>query len=181
MNDSQRAEEFVELLTAHQSRLYAYIYSLVGEVESSKDTLQETNRVLWRKAEEFDHSRPFLPWALTFARFQVRASRSRMARERLCFRDDASLQVASDEAGAKLVEPGPGERELALEACLGKLGGDQREMVGKFYREGMSTAEIGAALGRRPNTIAVALHRIRAALGNCIREYLMHNPDPSNS
>ena len=179
MNQDQATEQFVESLTAHQSRLYAYIYSLIGEVEAAKDTLQETNRVLWRKASEFDHERPFLPWAITIAGFQVRAARTRMRRERLCFRDDDSLQTASDEVEAKLTEPAAGERELALETCLEKLSPDQREMVGQFYGEGRSTAEIGAGLQRRPNTVAVALHRIREALGNCIRTFLASQPDPS--
>ena len=179
VNPDQATEQFVESLTAHQSRLYAYIYSLIGDAEVAKDTLQETNRVLWRKAAEFDHARPFLPWAIAIAGFQVRAARTRMGRERLCFRDDASLQNAADEVEAKLAAPSPGERELALESCLEKLTPDQREMLAQYYGEGRSTSEIGAGLQRRPNTVAVALHRIRELLGACIRTHLGRQPDPS--
>lgn len=180
MSETEAMERFVEELTNHQSRLYAFIYSLLGEVEASKDTLQETNRVLWRKAQEFDHSLPFLPWALTIARFQVRAARTRMGRERLCLRDDESLQAAADHLEASLVTPQIGERELALESCLEKLSPDQKTMVTKYYREGLSTEEIGAKMKRRPNTVAVTMHRIRVALGDCIRSFLGQTSQSAN-
>lgn len=181
MSESDAMEAFVEQLTAHQSRLYAFIYSLLGEVETAKDTLQETNRVLWRKAGDFNHALPFLPWALTIARFQVRAARTKLGRERLCLRDDAALEAAANELESSLVTPAAGERELALESCLEKLSPDQRTMIGQYYRDGMSTEEIGSQLKRRPNTVAVTLHRIRVALGDCIRSYLNQAPRSETS
>ena len=45
--------EFVQLLTTHQSRMFAYILSLLGNRTQAEDVMQETNAVLWRKAHEF--------------------------------------------------------------------------------------------------------------------------------
>src|SRR3954454_14411357 len=45
-----RTGEFVQLLTGVQSRLYAYICSLVGDSAGARDVLQETNLALWNKA-----------------------------------------------------------------------------------------------------------------------------------
>ncbi len=70
---SSPPQEFLLLLTSHQSTLYASITALLGGVEGAQDVLQETNLVLLEKAGEFDLSRPFLPWALTVARFQMLA------------------------------------------------------------------------------------------------------------
>ena len=51
----KRAEppfEFVQLLTSNQSRLYAYVLSLLGDRTQAEDVMQETNAVLWRKAHD---------------------------------------------------------------------------------------------------------------------------------
>ena len=75
--------EFMLLLTSHQSSLYACISALLGGVEGVQDVLQETNVVLLEKAGEYDPARPFVPWALAFARFQTLAWRKRQTRDRL--------------------------------------------------------------------------------------------------
>ena len=65
----------MQLLTGTQSRLYAYICSLIGGAAGARDVLQETNLVLWDKAQEYDPARPFLPWAYRIAYLQVLAYR----------------------------------------------------------------------------------------------------------
>jgi RNA polymerase sigma-70 factor (ECF subfamily) len=51
-------EQFVRLLTTHQSRLAGFIFALMASGDGAQDVLQETNLVLWRKAGEFDASNP---------------------------------------------------------------------------------------------------------------------------
>ena len=58
MDDRQFSEQFVQLLTENQNRIYGYIYSLLGNFERSADVLQETNLVLWRKNSEFRMGEP---------------------------------------------------------------------------------------------------------------------------
>ncbi len=62
-----RPQEFVKLLTAHQRDLYTYINTLLAGDFATADVLQDTNLDLWRRLEEFDFNRPFLPWAYGFA------------------------------------------------------------------------------------------------------------------
>ena len=73
MSASDKTEQFVQQLAENQNRLYGYVYSLVGDHAQAADVVQETNMVLWRKLDEFDPQRPFLPWAFTIGRFQVLA------------------------------------------------------------------------------------------------------------
>ena len=65
--------EFLDLLTSHQTRLYSYIVSLLGNTESGWDVLQETNCVLVEKRDGFESGTSFLNWALTVAQFQTMA------------------------------------------------------------------------------------------------------------
>ena len=75
-----RGAEFMRHLTGCQSQLYAYICSLTGNSIAAQNVLQEANLVLWDKAGDYDPSRPFLPWAYTFAYMQVLAWRKKRRR-----------------------------------------------------------------------------------------------------
>src|SRR5687767_1427938 len=109
---------FVGHLTGCQSSLYVFISALLGGAEGAADVLQETNIVLWNKAGEFDPSRPFLPWAYKFARFQVMAWRKKQSRSRLVLDDDLIARVAEEFE----TKDGGADRQLdALEKCLNNL------------------------------------------------------------
>ncbi|MEZ5299944.1 MAG: sigma-70 family RNA polymerase sigma factor [Verrucomicrobiales bacterium] len=177
---------FVERLTACQGQLFAYIYALTADAEMAKDALQEANRQLWRKAGDYDPDREFLPWAKAFAFNQVRAARTKRGRERLVFREDETIHAIADGFAAEAHQPesGGSDRAAALEVCLGKLGGDARAAIDRYYGRGEEVAAIAESLGRRANTVAVMLHRARIALAGCIRAALGDGetepePDPT--
>src|SRR5205814_1269039 len=147
------APDFLLLLTSHQSALYAAITALLGGVEGAQDVLQETNVVLLEKAAAYDSTRPFVPWALTFARFQVLAWRKRQARDRLVL-DEELFNVLADRLTR---EAAPPSRQLdALEKCLHKLPGDWRQLVDARYLHGDPVQKIAAQLGRSVNVVSVA-------------------------
>ena len=116
--------EFIQHLTGCQSQLYAYVCALLGSSEAASVVLQETNLILWEKVADYDPSRPFLPWAYRFAYFQVLAYRKGVSRDRLLFDEKLLTHVSEEFQGRN----GLSERKVeALESCLGKLVGDQRD------------------------------------------------------
>jgi RNA polymerase sigma-70 factor (ECF subfamily) len=164
-----QTSEFVQLLTGTQSRLYTYICSLIGEAAGARDVLQETNLVLWEKAQDYDPSRPFLPWAYRFAYLQVRAHRQKCARSRLVFDD----QLVSELAEEFLRRDENHDRRLeALEHCLEKLPGPRREILDRRYRDGETVDRIAQRMHKAPNVIAASLYRIRNTLHECIESKL---------
>jgi len=159
--------QFVEQLTSVQSRLYAFVLSLIGNPDLAADVLQETNRVLWEKRKDFTPGTDFPAWAFAIARNQVRAFRLRIARDRLVFDDelaghlaDRAGQAAGDSFDANLA---------ALNYCLEKLPESQRQMMQARYQDKQSLSEIAARLGRSAESLAVTMHRIRKALQDCVR------------
>jgi RNA polymerase sigma-70 factor (ECF subfamily) len=160
-----RTGEFVQLLTGAQSRLYAYICSLVGEAAGARDVLQETNLALWDKAGEYDPARPFLPWAYRVAHLQVLAYRKRCVRSRLIF-DERLVNELAEQVLSRDVD-----LDVRLEAlgdCVGKLPGSRREMIDRRYLDGESVEQIAGRLGKAPNVVAASLYRIRKVLLDCI-------------
>jgi RNA polymerase sigma-70 factor (ECF subfamily) len=155
---------FVQHLTAAQSPMYAFICTLMGELEQAQDVLQETNVKLWRRAKEYDAARPFLAWAYSFARWEVMAWRKKVQRSRLVLDDDLLDLVA-----AKLATPADADGSLAaLEKCLAHLPSKQREIVHARYEQCETVRAMAARMGQPENALAALLYRIRRALHECI-------------
>lgn len=165
MQDSHQTDRYVVLLTAMQSRLYAYVYSLLGDKEQAADVLQETNLALWRKAAEYDENRDFAPWAYRIAYFEVLAYRKRLGRDRLVF-DDAVL----GSFGAYAVDRGGdfNARLSALQDCMAGLSEQQRDLIRHHYADAQSLKQIAELRGTSTGAVAQSLFRARLTLMKCI-------------
>ena len=171
MNDELTAdgltedEIFVARLTRSQSRLYAFVYTVVANRELADDIFQETNLVLWRKASEYDVSRDFLPWAFAIARNQVRAAWQTKKRTRIVFDPDVAEKIAESILSR---QEKVGNRQAALADCLETLPEDHRQMSRERYEEESSVAELASVRSQTANAMAVTLHRIRQSLSLCM-------------
>lgn len=167
--DPDQSARFVALLTGLQSRLYAYLCTLLASADAARDVLQETNLVLWKKSADYDSARPFEPWAFRFAHFQALAWRKRQSRDRLVF-DEATVDLLA----ADFPAVHSAESELrALEECIGKLPEKQRALVERRYQRGDAVNAIAADERKPPNVIAAFLYRARKALAECVQTTLL--------
>jgi RNA polymerase sigma-70 factor (ECF subfamily) len=165
---SPESEEFVRLMTDHQGRLFAYIFTLLGDPDQANDVLQETNVILWRDSREFHLGSNFKAWAFRVAHFQVMAFRQRQIRDRLVFEDDLVEALAS---GAREADEAFISRQELLAGCLEKLSPAHREMVRHRYSEGHSLGAIAKDRGMSPNAVVQALFRIRHSLMQCVARF----------
>lgn len=165
-NEAQdRATQFVQLLTAHQRDLYAYINTLLVGQAAASDVLQDTNLDLWARLDDFDFKRPFLPWAYAFAYQRVLAHRKTQRRSKLVFSDDI-VQLISDTYVHGSVDAD--RRVGALQMCLERLPPRQRQLIRDRYAVTMSVTALAAQLGCTANQISARLYRIRKALAKCV-------------
>ena len=153
-------------ITACQSRLYAYIVTLTGDREQARDVLQETNLVMWSKADEFEQGTNFIAWAFTIARYQVMAARQKTARDRLIF-DDEVLEGMADIFDN---DEQFGERQAALGECIESIAPNHRNLIKIRYTDGLSVKEIATRVDKTANAVAKVLHRTRLALMDCIEK-----------
>ena len=160
-------QQFLAMVTGAQSSLYAFICSLLGNSESARDVLQNTNLVIWEKAAEYDRSREFRPWAYKIAYLQVMAFRKKQQRDRLIFDDDFMRGIAEDIARRnEQLE----DRLEALDLCIARLPKHQQQIVRKRYAMGVGVQDIAKQLGQKANTLAVLLYRVRKALAVCVEQ-----------
>lgn len=158
--------EFVQLLTSHQGRLYAYLLSLLGDPEHARDVMQETNAVLWKKADEFESGSNFGAWMLKTAWYQVMAHRQKLNRDRLVFDDRVAAQLT--EAAADRNE-GVEARHGLLRDCLTRLNERHRELIRARYQDEATLAQLAEAFDRSTSAIKQTLFRTRASLIDCVR------------
>lgn len=162
-------ERFVRDLTDHQSRLYAYILTILGDPGAVHDVLQDANVAIWRKAEEYVEGTNFWAWVSRIAYFEVLAYRKRRQRDRLVFDDSLLDEIAAEAA----VGAGPLAADLAaLHRCMDKLSRLDQDLVRGRYQPGGSVKGLAQSRGKSAGAVSQALYRIRAELADCVEQAL---------
>ncbi len=164
-----RSEQLILLLTQHQESLFRYIFCLVACDADARDILQETSLALYRKFDQYDLSRPFLPWAYRFAYFQVQKHREKSARSLLLFDEDI-VDLVSQER--QRMEPELDLRMALLDVCLDKLTLQERELITSRYAMRQSVAEIMQRLAMSRRTLFRNLELLRMRLHECVTRQL---------
>jgi RNA polymerase sigma-70 factor (ECF subfamily) len=150
-----------------QFELYTHIASLCGCPHDARDILQEVNKTLCRRKDEFDPSRgKLIAWAVTLARFEVLHWRDRQKRAKIIFSSDMIEEVANtleEEISA------PVDVRLGfLEECLQTLSKHLREMLVAHHGERQTLASIAQRMKRDAHSVANSLYVARGSLRKCI-------------
>ncbi|MBV6501573.1 MAG: hypothetical protein CJBNEKGG_04088 [Prosthecobacter sp.] len=162
-------ENLILLLSRHQEALFRYIFSLVPCEADARDILQETSLALFRKLDQYDAARPFLPWAYRFAYLQVQKHREKSARSPLWFSEDVMELLVRERIP---IEPQLDERLRLLDGCLAMLSAREKELVTCRYalRQGAEEMMSRFAMSRR--TLFRNLEMLRQRLHECVTRRL---------
>ena len=152
-----------------QSAISAYITANVVDAHHAEDLVQEVAQVVAEKFEEFDRERSFISWALGIARNRLLKYYRTRARDRLVLSEAALARLAE---GLERVEHEAEDRREALKVCLQLIEGRRREVLNLRYNENSSVIDIAARCAMSPSGVSVMLHRVRAALFECVRRQL---------
>jgi len=125
--------------------------------------------VLWQKRDQFDHARPFLPWAYAFARNEVFNFLRRERRSGMHLSTELLSRIATvrQEADATAAA-----RRAALEACVQKLSESQRDLLRKRYAGEITLEALATQTATTAAALTMRLQRMRHALMRCIEQTL---------
>jgi RNA polymerase sigma-70 factor (ECF subfamily) len=170
--NARQLAEFVGEIGRHQAALRAYIISLMPGMDGVSDVLQETNLVLWEKRGKFQPGTNFGAWAFTIARLEVKSHRRRLRKAGLILLDEDLAESLAGLLADRLAERADGgdARLRALDRCLGRLAGAERELIEHRYYSNSPLDGFAARCGRSVESLRVTLFRIRAALRRCIND-----------
>ena len=163
------SDKFIQLLTDYQVQLRGFIAAALGDPSCVPDVLQRTNLSLWNKSDQYDETRPFLPWAVSCARYEVLSYWRDKKRSRLVFDTDVIEMMCS--AGETVVGE-TADRIDALRKCLDKLPTKRKNLIALRYGSDVSIGEIASRTGASVDSVKGVLKRCRRLLADCIAREL---------
>ena len=171
MQDDARREFFLQHLGGCESTLRAFIAGALAAPHERADFFQEVVLILWRRFDDYDASRPFLPWVMGVAVRRLKEEYRRVQRrpgllpaehlERL-----ANALTVSESSCSTAAE------EAALAACLAALPESSSRLVRRRYYERQGIEMLSAETGQSPAALYQTLSRLRRTLADCIRRRL---------
>ena len=167
--DESDHERYLEVWTRCQPVLTAYVASLMGDVHSVDDLMQEVALTCWRNFPDYDPSRPFLPWALGIARNHALKTWRDRPRGLLPLGEDLAETLA---AAVEIEAEAQSARTRALRRCLQTLPDGSRQTLRLVYGESMEQQAAADALGMAHGALRTRLTRLRNALRECIERRL---------
>lgn len=169
MGIQQPSEEFVQLFTRTQRRLYLTILAQVPRPDDAEEILQNANVIIWSKYHQFEAGTNFFAWAARIAKYEVLKYRQKHARDRLQFSEEfvksVAIEMANDSSQLD-------QRRHALARCLNKLRPNDQELIRMRYSDGARGKTVARRTGRPVNSVYQSLGRIRRALLDCVTRYL---------
>ncbi|MDF7825367.1 sigma-70 family RNA polymerase sigma factor [Pontiellaceae bacterium B12227] len=160
------AEQFIMQFTRHERQIRYYIASLVTNKSDVDDIMQEASSLLWKKYDQFDPERPFLPWAMKFAYNAVRTYRQKLGTRRKYFSNELIEELAA--VHEKEMDRLDQERRL-LPTALQKLSEKERLLIQHRYSSGGTIQDLAETLGEKPDALYKRLQRIREKLMTLIQ------------
>ena len=146
--EPRSASSLTELIQVYFMDVYSACYRVLGRPQDAEDATQETFLSLFRSREKLAEAQSIRAWVLTIAR--------NTAISMLRSRRPTTALPESVAAAAPIREPGDRER---LQHALTLLSEEERHLVQMKFLEGKGPAEMAAASGRNPASVATALCR----------------------
>ena len=164
--DKQTKLHFAHKIRGIQSRLFAYIHSLVRDWNDSEDLFQQTTMILWKKFSDYDSDRDFFAWACGIARFEVANFLRKDSRQRLHFTDELNLLLLETYSAQE--ESEMESRREALANCVQKLKPQERQLLTDCYADTDGVQQVADRDRRSPQSVYNSLRRIRHILFQCV-------------
>lgn len=161
-------ERFTRLLLDSEPVMLRSILVSVPHRADAREILQETAVALWRQFETYDAERPFLNWAMGFARIETRRFLAKEARraqlsEKAIEALEQEMHSCSDFDSAL---------KTHLATCLSKLKEKPRRLVQGYYHEGHTPEILSQRENRSVEAIYKTIQRARRNLQACIERQL---------
>ncbi len=161
-------EDTLRLLLANRAKLLGYIRSIVRNAEIAEDVFQNFSILLLNKHDQIEDEQGFMPWSLRAARFESMNAVRKHNRRETCLSEEALNQL--DRQWLKAERAQSSDLLEALNNCLQKLTPRAQRLIRLRYTDNLSGRELAETVGRKVNSIYVALSRIYQNLNRCIQD-----------
>ena len=161
-------ENYKELFSRYQKKLFAYIFHLVGNKDEAEDILQNVFSKTYKNINKFDTSRKFSSWIYRIAHNEAinflkrRNKRYSVSWEDITTSKDKLDTASNDEMPEEKWEHLEIVREI--DQALEKLPKKYQQVLKLRYFQEYSYEDIGKMLGKPVNTIGTLINRAKKKL-----------------
>jgi RNA polymerase sigma-70 factor (ECF subfamily) len=158
---------FARIVAAHHDDMARVAFVVCGDVELAQEAVQVAWQKVWTKVGTIRDAGRLRPWLVAIAaneaRQLIRSRNRRWLRE---------TPIEDDEPGGARVASDPSSRaaQLDLANALAGLAPDDRTLIALRYAAGLTSDEIGRAIGMTgggvPTPLARLLTRLREELND---------------
>ena len=161
-------DAFERLYVRTSPKLFGVICRICSNRELAKEVLQESYVTIWQKAGIYDPELGSpIAWMARIARNRAIDLR-RLRTERMSELSDPIEDYDEASPANPAGEAEQNEELRRLEACLGGLSPERRQMILLAYYSGWSREELAEKFARPVNTVKTVLRRSLALLRECL-------------
>lgn len=158
---------FEELVLRYQAEAWRVAYRFTGDAAQAEDLAQDAFLRILDAAPRY---RPTASFRTYFYRVLSRLCLDYQRKKRPLLGEP--LETVADDACSPAERASRDERDLCIQAALDDLPADYRLAVVLRYFEGLSGAEMAAAMGRSVKAVERLLARAKSALEPQLRRFL---------
>ena len=163
----QRVQEFIRLLVAGQSRIYAYIMAVVGNRNDADDIMQETTSKMWQKFDTFESGTDIVAWGIAIGRYRIMEFRRKQRKEaRIRFSERTFIEL--EQESQKRLED-IDDYLNSLKNCVEKLPPRDKSLVDLRYEQGLPVKDISMRMSKTVQNVYYHLSRIHNSLLMCVK------------
>lgn len=170
--ESAKPASFAKLWMQSQHALGGFVCVHVPDHHLAEDIIQEVAELAADRFEQYDPTRPFIGWLIGIARNRIAQAHRVKGRRPIVF----SSEVLDSVANAYIqMQPTEDDRLDGLNTCMAKLSDRHRRVIELRYARQLTSEQIADQVACSPRAVTSMLQRIRAALRQCVKQYMEAN------
>lgn len=163
--------EIVQVLMEQRDRLFAYIWTIVRDVQLAEDVLQEVSILAVKKGGDIENAARLVVWLRHAARLESLAMCRRRTRSPVILDDKVLDQL--DAFWAERDTHSAGRELMALRACVAQLTPRNLRILALRHVHGKKAPEMAEILGRSVDVVYTMVARIHRTLRECVQARLL--------
>lgn len=176
-SQDEHINQFITDLMNHQTRIRAYILTMVSNLSDADDIHQQAAQVMWQKYREAQPIKHFGAWAIRISHNIILNYYTK--KKELLF-SGLSKHAMEDIANRTLQVNDQLEiRKQALQSCVNKLDEQDREFIYFRYNHGQTIKNTAKHFGRSVHSLYRSMTRIHKNLMKCIQGKIISMEDAS--
>ena len=143
--------------------------ALITNTHDAEEAVQRVAVTVVRKYEQYDASRPFVAWAMGFAKMEVTRYLSQRLSRRVAF-DSALVEQIAESYQCPSQDDSLASQ--FIDECIAELDDRARRAIHLRYNSNLKTAQIACEMQLNDGAVRMLLSRARSFLRQCLESRL---------